>query len=313
MPEYPKCILAGWPHSGQNQAMREKHSRRWGPAGGRLFIAALLLGGVSLFSIPAPAARPPAGGPSWRTLTDGIDLIVFDVPREQAQQESALVVVRVDPQRWRFRLICAADYQMDSMTARQWAALHDFAITINAGMFAQDGKTHVGYLRCDYDHNVSTNSYRSAAAFGARRTDAPPFRIFDLDVTGLEQVLDRYDCVMQNLRLIKRPGTNVWSPQDREWSEVALGEDSSGRALLIFCRVPFAMHAFNRLLLSLPLDLVAAQHLEGGPEAQLYIKLPGFEREYVGSYETGFLPNDSNLSAWPIPNVLGVVATESSR
>ncbi len=45
----------------------------------------------------------------------------------------------------------------------------------------------------------------------------PPFRIFDLDEPGvtIQTVPEVYGSVIQNLRLIKRPGTNVWSRQDR--------------------------------------------------------------------------------------------------
>jgi len=70
------------------------------------------------------------------------------------------------------------------------------------------------------------------------------------------------------LRLIKKPGINVWQQQDREWSEAAIGEDKEGRILLIFSRSSFSMYDFNKELLQSGIGIVAAQHLEGGPEAQ---------------------------------------------
>ena len=90
------------------------------------------------------------------------------------------------------------------------------------------------------------------------------------------------------------------------FDHTALGEDSEGRALLIFCWSPYSMHDLNDILLSLPIDIVAAQHVEGGPEAQLYISVGETQLEILGSYETGFRENDSNDRAWPIPNVIGV-------
>ncbi|HEY6946849.1 MAG TPA: hypothetical protein VI431_17050, partial [Candidatus Acidoferrum sp.] len=54
------------------------------------------------------------------------------------------------------------------------------------------------------------------------------------------------------------------------------------------------------------IGLVAAQHLEGGPEAQLYVHVGATELEMVGSYETAFTENDANSAAWPVPNILGV-------
>ena len=64
---------------------------------------------------------------------------------------------------------------------------------------------------------------------------------------------------------------------------------------------------FIDALLSLPIGLKQLQYAEGGPEAQLYVKAGGVERELVGSFETGFF-DDSNLEAWPVPNVIGVRA-----
>ena len=54
------------------------------------------------------------------------------------------------------------------------------------------------------------------------------------------------------------------------------------------------MHDLNNILLSLPIDLVCAQHLEGGPEAQMYVKVGKTEIEKIGSYETTFNEDDVN-------------------
>jgi hypothetical protein len=108
------------------------------------------------------------------------------------------------------------------------------------------------------------------------------------------------------LRLIKRPGVNQWGKQTREWSEAALGEDGDGNVLFIYSRSPFSMHDLNRELLAAGIGVVAAQHMEGGPEAQLYVHTGETELEMFGSYETSFKENDQNAMAWPVPNVIGV-------
>jgi hypothetical protein len=179
---------------------------------------------------------------------------------------------------------------------------------INAGMFLDDMKTHVGYMKSgSYVNSGKVNSYRSVAAFNATREGLPPFRLFDLDADSLTAITRDYSCVVQNLRLIKHPGSNCWSEQEKRWSEAALGEDSQGRMLMIFSRTAYSMHDLNDLLLSMPIGLVAAQHLEGGPEAQLFLTAGSIEMELVGSFETGFNSNYGNAIAWPIPNVIGIV------
>ncbi len=66
------------------------------------------------------------------------------------------------------------------------------------------------------------------------------------------------------------------------------------------------MHDLNQELLSAGIGLVAAQHLEGGPEAQLYLHVGKVEFEMFGSYETSFREDDRNSAPWPIPNILGI-------
>ena len=61
-------------------------------------------------------------------------------------------------------------------------------------------------------------------------------------------------------------------------------------------------------LLALPLILVAAQHLEGGSQAQLFVSAGGETVEFVGGYEGTLAASDPGRTARPIPNVLGVRA-----
>jgi hypothetical protein len=115
---------------------------------------------------------------------------------------------------------------------------------------------------------------------------------------------------VQNLRLIKAldgKGQNVWQDQTRRWSEAAVAVDDRARVLFLFSRTPYSMAEFNRQLLKLPLGIQRAMHVEGGPEASLSIHAAGVDEDHFGSYETGFVDDDRNDHAWPIPNVLGVV------
>ncbi len=260
--------------------------------------------GLTLLLTLAASATGP-----WRELAPGLELGRLATSRPSHLGDSTITVLRIDPQLWRLEFHGLDEDEVGGRTARQWSRARGLAAVINAGMFDLDRRTHIGYLRSQ-QRLVSSriNHYQSVAAFDPRAEGLPAFRIFDLDSPGvsLEGINSDYASLVQNLRLIKRPGENRWSQQDRRWSEAALGEDRSGRILFIFCRSPFSMHDLNRELLGLDLDLVAAQHLEGGPEAQLYLSAGGVEVDLWGSYETAFMETDANAAAWPIPNVLGI-------
>jgi len=249
---------------------------------------------------------------SWSTLAPGMELGVFEATLPNDISDQKITILRIDPNLWALEFAGVSqnpDELNQRHTAREWCEIRGYAAAINAGMFQTDYVSNVGYLKAgDHLNNPSINKYMSVAAFDPQKEGLPYFHLFDLDLPGIsfEQIVEDYGTVIQNLRLIKRPGENRWKQQDRSWSEVALGEDIEGNILFIYCRSPYSMHDLNEILLALDIDLQCAQHLEGGPEAQLYIKADAFERELIGSYETGFYPRDDNHTAWKVPNVIGI-------
>ena len=245
----------------------------------------------------------------WLEVAPGMELGRFQAEPKPSSGDGVITILRIDPERWGLKLLCSSEVGAASnRSVGQWCQDYGLVAAINAGMFATDHRTHVGYLRNgDHVNSEAVNQYESAVAFSPRREGLPPFRIFDLDENGLEEIEVDYDTVVQNLRMIKRPGKNRWQQQEKRWSEAALGEDSRGRPLFIFSRSAYSVHDLNEILLSLPLDIVCAQHLEGGPEAQFYLRHGKLTLDYVGSFETGFIETDDNSIAWPVPNVFGVV------
>jgi Phosphodiester glycosidase len=272
-----------------------------------IFVAVWL--GVALGGVPQTIHTHAGSG--WHSLASGMQLNYIKERRPSLIGDSRIAVLRMDPTLWELEAIGISQTgETVGHTAREWSKANGFTAVINAGMFESDNKTHLGYMRHrDHVYNSRVNAYQSVMAFDPRDgKKVPAFRIVDLDMPGItmQNVLADYASVVQNLRLIKRPGVNQWGQQDREWSEAAVGEDSDGRLLFIYSRSPFSMHDLNAELLAAGIGVVAAQHLEGGPEAQLYVHAGATELEMFGSYETAFKENDQNATAWPVPNVLGV-------
>jgi len=269
--------------------------------------AVSLLGFVSAL-LPGLVASASS---TWKTLAPGMELGYLAAREPSSAGDSRIVVLRMDPKLWELAAIGVKETgESSGHIAREWCEKHKFVAAINAGMFETDQKTHLGYMRCrEHLYNGHTNKYQSVAAFDPRDgKNVPRFRIFDLDAPGvtMQSIQQDYESGVQNLRLVKRPGANQWEQQQKKWSEAALGEDDAGRILFIFSRSPFSMHDLNRELLAAGIGLVAAQHLEGGPEAQLYVHAGATELEMFGSYETSFQENDTNSIPWPVPNVIGV-------
>lgn len=244
--------------------------------------------GLVLIALAVVVLAADTGAP-WRTLAPGLELARFE--RDVATVE----VLRIDPEHWQTVALAVSDLGGGNRTMQEWAEEFDLAAVINAGMYATDHRTHTGYFHTGDHVNNPTwirRDYRQAACFEPREAGLPRFVLQDLDAVPESTFVHQYDIVIQNLRLVRRPGENRWQPSTRRWSEACLGEDSAGHMLWIRCRKPLDMHAFNELVLALPIDLVAAQHLEGGPPAQLWIRAT--RDEAPKSYSTA------------LPNVLGI-------
>ena len=262
---------------------------------------------ASIFALAVSAAAPNAT-PVWRALGPGADYAAIAISPRPTIGDGLLHVVRVDPARAALRTRLAAEAGGGARTARQWSDGRRIAAVINAGMYATDFSTHVGYLRVgERFHSPRwASEYQSVLLLGARRHGLPAATIRDARPGDTAAAFADYDTVIQNLRLIRNPGVNVWGQSGRRWSEAAIALDREGHILLLFCRSPFTMHDFNALLTRMPLGIVRAMHVEGGPEASLSVRGPGIALDLAGSYETGFNASDGNDHQWPLPNVVVV-------
>ncbi|MCF8308586.1 MAG: phosphodiester glycosidase family protein [Bacteroidales bacterium] len=243
----------------------------------------------------------------WEQINEGLYFGDFDAPIESNIDDSKITVLKIDPEVYSFRLLCAEQLDESKMTLEKWCDEYNLLGAVNAGMFQRDYSTNVGFMKnYDYENNPAVNSsYQSVAAFHPVDSADQPFKIFDIDEQSMENINQRYQTVIQNLRLIKRPGENRWSQQEKKWSEVALGQDNSGNVLFIFSRSPYSMYDFNQILLKLPIDIACAQHLEGGGKAGLYFAHNNDTIKRVGSYETGIHENNDNHYYMRLPNVIG--------
>ncbi|MFA7426066.1 MAG: hypothetical protein WCZ16_13495, partial [Desulfosarcinaceae bacterium] len=181
--------------------------------------------GMLVFFWLLPVGTAAAEPMQWRLLASGLELGRFARPARADGSEMHIVVVRIDPVHWDLRLGLASETDgIDGLSAREWARRSGFAAVINAGMFATDYLTHIGYLQHrEHVNNPRLSRYQSLAAFCPKIPEAAPFKIFDMDAPGfsLDAVKRRYNCMVQNLRLIKRPGQNRWAPQPKTWIEAA--------------------------------------------------------------------------------------------
>ena len=271
--------------------------------------AILLVGAAAAVVLPVRSARQRQAASPWERLEPGLELGILPAPHRSSQGDSKIHVLRIDPHRFELRLLNAsAPGQGQALTAREWSRKHDLAAAINASMYIQDNLTSVGLMRTRaHVNNPRLTRDKAVLAFDPRSPGMPPVKLIDRGCDDFDAWKTHYNTFVQSIRMVSCKGENVWARGGQEWSIAAVGIDRQGRLLFIHSRSPYTPYDLIENLLSLPLGLAGAMYVEGGPEAQLYVRGGRREVELVGSRGTSLFDGGDNQRAWPVPNVIGVV------
>jgi hypothetical protein len=267
---------------------------------------------------PAPAA--PAGPPPGATasagaaapvpspyaaLEPGLELALVPGPSTD-QGDGLIAVVRIDPARFRIQLLNAsAPGEGRPRSVRDWAFRAGASAAINASLYQEDWRTAVGLMRGrGHVNHARVGKDRAALAFDPIEPGLPPVRIIDRDCEDLETAGRGYAGLVQSIRMVSCMRQGVWAPSERRFSSAAVGVDGSGHLLFIHASSPWPVHLLVAALLAAPIDLRQAMYVEGGPEAQLYVRGGGTELSRKGATDLGFT---FSVGAVPVPNVLAAV------
>jgi hypothetical protein len=243
----------------------------------------------------------------WQSLDTGLDFALYPAPIKSAVGDNVITLLRVDPAHFTFELASSALKGHVPLSTDNWAQKKGYTLVANAGMFREDGKTNVGYMRLGtYVNNPDFTKNNCFFVAGITEKGFPSAQVIDRTAPGAEALLAKYEFVSQGIRMIDSKGKNQWAAQDKKWSAVLVANDLEGKIVFVFTRSPYTMHELIDMLLASPFKLGVAMYLEGGPEASLFLQTHDCKMDLFGSYETGFFESDANDRSWPIPNVIGV-------
>jgi uncharacterized protein YigE (DUF2233 family) len=243
----------------------------------------------------------------WREVEDGLLIGEFEPQQRLELGDARILVIKIDPQKYSFRLMSASENGGNKMTVKEWCETYGLVAAFNAGMYQEDGITSVGYMK-NFKHinNRRLNKNNAVLAFNPVDTGVPEIQIIDRECQDFESLRGKYHTFVQSIRMVSCEQQNVWSPQPAAWSTLAIGMDERNKVLIIFSQQPYCVHDLIEMLLSLPLSLHNAMYLEGGPQASVYLSTKDVTLEKHGGWEGS--PDRSNpiQVSWPIPNVLGI-------
>ncbi len=246
---------------------------------------------------------------SWLTLEPGLDFHIFALDEQHTRQ---LIVLRIDPKRFAFRLFSVSEYGGRPRSLRQWGHRHKLTAVINASMYLPDHRTSTGYLRQDNHSNNGriVRSYGSIFLAEPMRPTLPLAQLCDKEVSPCRERVEDYHCVVQNFRILNDQRQIVWSAFTKPVAISAVGKDAQGRILFLHCREAIAVREFARQLLALPLDIRATMYVEGGAQAGLFVQTPRLTHLWGGRHAADFLTSVAIHA--PLPNVLGIIPRTSA-
>lgn len=259
-------------------------------------------------SASAPATPAKCAVPAVRTTVEPgltVDRYLAPFASSVGVGDRCVTIVRIDPTKLALELH-TAQVEGGSRTAPAWAKDAKLAAVINASMYGEDRRS-VGMLVSGPVTNNGADNHKFGGFFAwdPVNAGAPPVVSAGRDCAGfdLDRLRKEYRSVVQNYRLLDCERKPIAWQDPKLFSAAVLGTDRHGNVVFIHARTPYSMTELAKILAEPELDLDTAMHVEGGPEASLWVA--GAVAE-MGSFETGFLADDKNDTFWSIPNVIGV-------
>lgn len=251
---------------------------------------------------------------TWHLLEPGLEFGEFQSPHVSDPVDARIRVLRIDPERFEFRLLNASAIQPNHLsTAKEWCQRYDLVAAINASMYQKDYLSSVSLMRTKgHINNPRLSRDKTILTFDRRTPEVPLLRMIDRQCENFDEWKDKYYTFVQSIRMISCTGQNVWSQQSQKWSTSVIAIDEDGWGMFIHVRFPYSTHDLINILLALPLRISRAMYAEGGSEAQLYIRSGDTEYEFIGNYGTRFNDSHKHQYATPIPNVVAIARRISS-
>jgi uncharacterized protein YigE (DUF2233 family) len=251
----------------------------------------------------------------WRQLEPGLETSGFEAHIQSAYGDSRITAVRFDTAYFSPKLLSSESFDSVNLTARQWCERHKMAGAINAGMYAKNYRTHIGYMKNFSYVNSSRilGSYKAVFAFNPVGTSLPKVQIIDMECQNFNELKNGYNSLVQNIRMIDCHGKNVWEKQIQTSSIAALAMDLSGNVLFLFSQSPYSTYDFIEIIKKLPLNIYNAMYLEGGSPAAMCIISGKTVMERCGVQSVADSDTAGASFSLPMPNVIGMVRKNSAK
>jgi len=260
--------------------------------------------------------HPPV---TWQEIAPGLELAKLKLFRFIRLGENEIIVVRIDPDR--FHLIPYSFQEIHEarpLSIEEWAGvLPQSGLLVNAGFFYPDYR-HLGLLLKKGHrwgsswHSTWKGLFLSGGPRGNR--EQPSALILDLEKEPFDPENTVYPYALQSFMLLDRDGRPRVKQTDSLASRTAVAQDFEGRILFIFVPGACTLYELALLLRTSDLGIKQAMCLDGGFEAQLFVRTEPEVLALYGSWVVNENRRYHNLKLkLPLPAVIAAVPAAESN
>jgi uncharacterized protein YigE (DUF2233 family) len=254
--------------------------------------------------LPAGAASLTHSPPQWKTIGRGLTFTQVKVMRD-GEEVTELAVVKIDPAANAFRVFHG---KPQAITA--WQEKLKAPIVFNGSYYKRDGKP-CGLVISDGKaigpkHNRQMRGMFVAEPKGMS-PDLPRATILDLLTTPVDpKKLPWKEGVQSFPLLLDYKGRIRIKDSEKRAHRTVIASDRNGNILVFNTSNRFfTLHQFAEFLKASQFNIDSALNLDGGTEAQLYIKTKDFEYFSPPSWENSLGTLIDEQKYW-LPTVIGV-------
>ncbi|MBD3217709.1 MAG: hypothetical protein GF310_05480 [candidate division Zixibacteria bacterium] len=273
----------------------------------RLTIVIFFLAGSS--AILASDPEPDIIGAS-----EGMKLYRIPLTNPTDSLEYDFYILKIDPDYYEFDLLAAIEIDSVPRTPSLWCSEFGYDLCFNAGMYAADEITPLGFCKSNgHILNSRINYHKAVLAFDPMNDSVPTVKIINRGCENLDSVENHYRSMVQSVRMLGCSGGNVWKQSNKRHSILAVATDSEGLVSVLFSQAPLSVYDFINNTNALDFGFDEMIYLEGSIPASLYVNTDDFRFSISGAAEDLWPLRISGSGLNRLPNVIAVRKKEGGK
>lgn len=284
-------------------------SNRWGRALSGILISLWL-------TAPLPAQSAAADAIPWERLTTGMHVALWN-PRDTCPQVPALLMLQIDPERFRFSVYQFRDEGLRApISIHDWQHRTDAYVMFNAGLFRED-YSYLGVLLKEGRSLGSKKHHSWQGLFAAEPTDGTlrKARVFDLAFDVFTEDPPMYREAAQSLMLFDRMGKLRVRDSGKRAFQTVVAEDGQGAILVMKTADVVSLHHLADCLHRQLPSLQQAMAMDGGASSDVIASqdlLHASKETASQSTWRSLLAGNTGVHI-PLPTVIGISPRTPAR